>query len=151
MLSFLTFKDKEFISLISLYSEKSKTRRHFSRIQTVMSKGNNYTVYNLHGKIHREQKELNCVLPAVIVSNGRQEWYKNDKCHRDEKDENGRVLPAIIYNNGSQYWQYWYRNGKTHRDERDENGRVLPAVISNNGFQEWYVNGINETSLFVFL
>jgi hypothetical protein len=41
-------------------------------------------------------------LPAVIYSDGTQEWYKNGKRHRDND------LPAAIFR--SEY-QYWYQNG----------------------------------------
>jgi len=48
------------------------------------------------------------VLPATIYADGTQEWYRNNKLHRECKDENGLVLPAIIRANGT---RQWYRNG----------------------------------------
>jgi antitoxin component YwqK of YwqJK toxin-antitoxin module len=57
-------------------------------------------------------------LPAVIFLNDNkvetQEWYKNDKLHRDND------MPAMIIHNGT---QEWYQNGQLHRDND------LPAVI----------------------
>jgi hypothetical protein len=38
----------------------------------------------------------------VILNNGDQYWYKNDKRHREDG-------PAIIYKNGK---QEWYINGR---------------------------------------
>ena len=122
MLSFLPFKSKQFIFLISLYSNKSK--RHLSLSQTKVIRKNNYIEYTIHERTHRE------VLPAIIWSNGNQFWYKNGKCHRNDRDENGKTLPAIIWSNGT---QQWFRNGQCHRDDLDENGRLLPAAIYSIG------------------
>jgi len=142
MLTFITFKSKEFISLISLCPEKSKSKRCLSQLQTKVNRNNHYSEYSIHERTHREEKELNRILPAVVDSNGNQDWYKNGKCHRDDLDENGRVLPAIIWRNGeSNGSQFWYKNGKYHRDDRDENGRVLPAIVESNGSQYWYNDG----------
>jgi len=134
MLSFIRYKSKEFIFLISLYSGPSKSKRYLSQLQTKVI----HNDYTIHGKRHREEKELNRILPAYIKSDEVQYWYKNGNCHRDDLDDNGRVLPVIIWNDGTQIWG---KNGKLHRDDRDENGRVLPAIIWSNGGQEWYKNG----------
>ena len=141
MLSFILFKSKEFTSLISLCSEKSKSKRYISQVQTKVIRNNNYIEYSLHERMHREEKELNRVLPAIIYSTGTQLWYKNGRCHRDERDENGRVLPAYINSNGD---LYWYRNGKQHRDDLAENGKVLPAIVCSDGFLEWWIDDVKQ-------
>jgi len=71
------------------------------------------------GKLHNDNG------PAIVYSNGTQEWYKDGKCHRD----NG---PAIVYSNG---YKVWYKNGKYHREDG-------PALIYSNGDQYWYKDGI---------
>jgi hypothetical protein len=65
-------------------------------------------------------------LPAVIYSNGDQEWYKEGKRHR------GGDLPAVIYATGS---HAWYKEGRFHRDGD------LPAIIFATGDQEWHKEG----------
>jgi hypothetical protein len=42
-------------------------------------------------------------LPAIILTDGTQYWYKNGLCHRDHD------LPAVIYLDGT---QMWYNNGR---------------------------------------
>jgi len=138
MLSFTRYKSREFISILSLCSESIKLKRYLSELQTKVIKNDDYVEYSIHERIHREEKELNRVLPAIIYRNGDQYWYKNGKCHRDDLDENGRVLPAFIGNGD----KHWYKNGRIHRDDLDENGSVLPASIWNNGMQFWFKNGL---------
>jgi len=138
MLSFIRYKSKEFIFLISLYSGPSKSKRYLSQLQTKVFICNNLVEYNIHEKRHREEKDNGRVLPARIYRNGDQYWYKNGKWHRNDRDENGRVLPAIIYNNEC---QFWCKNGKVHRDDLGENGKILPAIIKSNGSQEYWING----------
>ena len=95
----------------------------------------------MNGLRHREDG------PAVIYSNGTQEWYFNGKLHREDGPavisksydawyingkkhrENG---PAVIWTNGD---QVWYLNGERHRTDG-------PAVIWTNGYHEWWVNGV---------
>ena len=64
------------------------------------------------GKLHREDG------PAVIYADGRQEFYRDGKLHREDG-------PAVIYANGR---QEFYRDGKLHREDG-------PAVIDANGYQ----------------
>jgi len=66
--------------------------------------------------------------PAVINTDGFQEWYKEGKRHR-EGDQ-----PAIIWPCGT---REWYKEGKWHR-EGDQ-----PAIIKAGGygFQAWYKEG----------
>jgi len=138
MLSFLSFKSKEFISLISLYSVQSKSKRCLSQLQTTINKSDIYIEYIVHQRLHREERELNRILPAIITDDGRSRyWYKNGRYYRD-RDENGRLLPAVIWNDGT---QEWWKNGQIHRDDTDDNGRVLPAVIYWDGSQYWCING----------
>lgn len=47
--------------------------------------------YRLDGELHRRDG------PAIIWSNGREEWYQYGRLHRD----NG---PAITWSNGTQEW-----------------------------------------------
>jgi len=139
MLRFISFKSKQFIFLISLYSKSIKTKRYLSQLQTKVNTNNDCVEYSIHHKIHREEKELNRILPASIKSDGAQFWYKNGKRHRNERDEKGRVLPSIVWNSGG---QAWYKNGKEHRDDRDENGKILPSTEFSWGTRSWCENGI---------
>ena len=75
--------------------------------------------------LHQKPHSIND-LPAVLVPNSRQEWYKNGKLHRDND------LPAVIKANGD---QRWYRHGKQHRDGD------LPAEIWEHGSRYWYRDG----------
>jgi len=134
MLRFTCYKSREFIFLVSIYSEPIKTKRCLSQLQTKIYEINDeYIEYSIHERIHREEKELNRILPAVVYTGESQYWYKNDKCHRNDRDENGKTLPAAIYSDGT---QIWFKNGEKHRDDRDEKGRVLPAVINNDKDQK---------------
>jgi len=65
-------------------------------------------------------------LPAIIKTNGTQEYYQSGLLHRSND------LPAIVRANGS---KEWWINGRRHRD----NG--LPAIVRVNGTQEYYNNG----------
>jgi hypothetical protein len=106
--------------------------------------GNKYW-HNKAGELHRDND-----LPAIVYTNGSQQWYQNDYLHRDNDK------PAIITRFGDNYWyqhdklhrdndkpavveangsQEWYQNGKIHRDNDK------PAVIQANGTQRWYQNG----------
>ena len=72
---------------------------------------------NKKGEVHRLDG------PAVILTDGSQEWYENGKNHRLDG-------PAINRPDGS---QEWFVNGKLHR----LNG---PAMIWADGTKEWWVN-----------
>lgn len=61
--------------------------------------------------------------PAVIKSDGTEEWWSNGLRHRD----NG---PAIIRTNGD---KLWWQNGKLHRSDG-------PAVVTKT-VESWYFNG----------
>ena len=76
---------------------------------------------NIAGKLHRDGDK-----PAVVYSNGTQEWWVNGQRHRD----NG--LPAIVRADGH---QEWWVNDLRHR----EGG--LPAVIWAGGRREWWIHG----------
>ena len=78
--------------------------------------------YNDRGELHGLGDK-----PAVILADGTQEWWVNDKRHRDGDK------PAYIRADGS---KEWYDNGELHR-EGDK-----PAVIYADGSQEWWVNGV---------
>lgn len=64
---------------------------------------------------------------AIICSDGKKEWWVNDKLHR-ENDQ-----PAIVYSDGT---KGWWVNDKLHR----ENGQ--PAVIFFDGHREWWIDGV---------
>ena len=57
-------------------------------------------------------------------ADGRKEWYKDGKLHRDDG-------PAIECADGS---KHWYKDGKLHRDDG-------PAIEWANGSKEWYKDG----------
>jgi len=81
-------------------------------------KGNQ--TWRLNGLLNREDG------PAMISSNGTEQWFIKDKLHR-EGDE-----PAVIFKNGN---KAWYKNGLLHREDN-------PAIIMNNGeIQEWFFHG----------
>jgi hypothetical protein len=87
----------------------------------------------IEGAIHRDGD-----LPAVVKSNGDNEWRQHDQLHR-EGDK-----PAVIAGDGSQL--SWYRDGALHR----EGG--LPAFTSQSRFYplktvEWWRHGELITSL----
>ena len=80
MLQFTLYKSKQFIFLISLYSEQSKTKRYVSNLQTVVRKNTIIIEYVLYNKLHRDDRDENGrILPAVIWGNGRKEWYQDGK------------------------------------------------------------------------
>ena len=88
--------------------------------------------------------------PVSVEKKIKQYWYRRGFLHRDDD------LPAVIYSDGTQEWwqnglrfrandgptvidakgrQKWHKNGLLHRDDDK------PAVIWENGTQEWYQNG----------
>jgi len=144
MQSFVLFKSKNFISLLSLSSIQRKSQRLISNsqsIKTIIGRLYNITIYD---RKHNENKDCsNLTLPAIFDERlYYREWYKNDKKHRDEK-ENNYTLPSCIYTNDEDI-SYWFKNGKSHRNERDENGLVLPAFIHSFADQKvmaWYIDG----------
>jgi len=74
----------------------------------------------------RENDLLHCEWgPAMIYSDGTQEWYYFDNLHRT----NG---PAVIYPDGR---QEWYCMGRRHREDG-------PAQIYPDGRQEWWHIGV---------
>ena len=72
------------------------------------------------------QEEPHCLYaPAVCWTNGRKEWWRNGKLHRDDG-------PAIEDADGS---LHWFKAGQRHRS----NG---PAIEWPTGRCDWYTNGI---------
>ncbi len=85
--------------------------------------------------------------PAVIRTDGTQEWYQHGHLHRDDG-------PAWIWADGTQVWcqrgerhrddgpaligtdgkREWYQHGDLHRDDE-------PAVIESDGTRKWYQHG----------
>jgi len=74
--------------------------------------------YNEKGQLHREDG------PAVIHTNGYEEWYQNNKLHRLDG-------PALTYIDGT---KEWHLNGFLHRLDG-------PAIERTDGRKEWWVNG----------
>jgi hypothetical protein len=74
--------------------------------------------FDEHGRLHREDG------PAVIWSDGSQNWWQHGKIHRDDG-------PAVVLADGA---QYWYQHGELHREDG-------PAVIRADGTQEWRQQG----------
>lgn len=120
--------------------------RSWEEYFTVFEVGaNNTQRRTLHGKGHSCHDE-----PAVVWSDGHQEWYQHGKPHRDGDK------PAIIWKDGRQEWyqhgqmhrgdgkpamvhtlfQCWYWRGMLHRDDDK------PAIIWADGRQEWYKHGV---------
>jgi len=134
-IEFLPFKNKAFVSLLSLENNKRIYQRELSLIQQKIKQKYFSTSYYIFGRFHREEKENGFVLPAYkYAKNQYRFYYKNNKHHREDKYE-GLVLPAII---GSCIEMY-KKNGKFHRDDK-ENGLTLPAV-SSIIHQEWWYKG----------
>lgn len=111
-----------------------------------------------NGKLHHD------TYPAWVDSDGTQQWFRNNKLHRDPVD--GVEYPAfitrvspeletwlvyewycrgelhrdsgpawVIMEDGEPTNQEWVRHGKRHRDNNE------PAVVWSNGRREWWVNG----------
>lgn len=77
-------------------------------------------IYYTNGLRHRDND-----LPAVIYSNGSQEWWFNGQLHRDNDK------PAI-----DQFkYKKWIVNGKLHRNN------TQPAVVYLGGVKEWWIDG----------
>ena len=92
------------------------TIRHFRDGSTIY--------YDKNNNIHRDDD-----LPAFIdVLHGTQEWYKNNKLHREDK-------PAIVHRDGS---HSWYRHGEHHR--------LDGPSIDWKHIRKWYVNGYDITN-----
>ena len=76
------------------------------------------TFRNTSGSFHREDG------PAVIRTDGTEEWYLNGVRHREDG-------PAAIYPSGL---QLWFLYGKRHRTDG-------PALVDAYGNEEWYLDG----------
>jgi hypothetical protein len=103
----------------------------------------------IHDIIHRENA------PALIMSNGHEEWWLNNKPHRPQTGP--FAGPAIVTSSGTEFWIHdgkihregapaiiksdetavWYENGLKHRIN-------APAVIRSDGGQEWWYNGMRH-------
>lgn len=100
--------------------------------------------------------------PSLILPNGTKIWHKNDKKHRETKDEKGFILPAVITFDGTKIWynndlffrdndlpsiewadgtKEWYHGKVLHRVTKNSKGNTLPAVIYMSGEMQWYKNG----------
>lgn len=66
-----------------------------------------------------------------------EEWRKEGKEHREERDSSERLLPAVIYyrEDGRVQREVWFHNGFRNRGcetERDSDGEVKPSYIEYN-------------------
>lgn len=75
---------------------------------------NGHTICYEDDKIHCEDG------PAVIYSDGTQQWWLNNELHREDG-------PAVILPDGT---QEWWLNDKVHREDG-------PAIIYPDGSYEW--------------
>lgn len=66
--------------------------------------------------------------PAIIYSDGDEEWYYHDVLHRVGG-------PAVTWINGT---LEWYVNGRHHREDG-------PAIEWADGMNEWFLNGQHLT------
>ena len=73
--------------------------------------------YNREGNIHREDG------PAIICSNGSEEYFIDGERHREDG-------PAIIQADGT---EFYYINGRKHRIDG-------PAYIQSDGYKAYYRN-----------
>jgi len=80
----------------------------------------NIYFYNKAGKLHRSEGQ-----PAVIKTDGSEEWYINGELHRDNN------LPAIIKASG---YKAWYSHGKLYRSDG------LHTIETSTGDREWRTN-----------
>ena len=65
------------------------------------------------------------IIEHIIYPNGHEEWYQNDKLHRDNDQ------PACINTDGR---MEWYKNGKLHRDDDNK-----PIIVREDGSMIWYI------------
>ncbi len=106
-----------------------------------VEKTSSLTRYTRDGKAHREDG------PALIYSDGYNEWYFDGQLHREDG-------PAVEYANGTKEWwlngerhrvdgpafihpcgdSYWYQNNRLHRVDG-------PAVEYANGNYEYFFEG----------
>jgi len=86
--------------------------------KTIVILSNGDQQWFLNDRLHREDG------PAIIRSNGTVAWYLNNRLHREDG-------PTAIWSDGS---QHWWLNGEKHRQDG-------PADIWADGSQSWYLNG----------
>jgi len=125
MISFLPFKSKDFISLLSLRNPRT-TQRKISILQTKKSVTYNEDTlffekeYRINNYLHREEIKYKRIMPAYL-------FYIN----------------KLIVDRGYYYeYEEWYKNGKIHREGYDYDGNLLPAGWSTNKERKWYKNGV---------
>lgn len=93
-----------------------------ARVDISITCENNKLIWRLHNKIHRVYG------PAIMYSDGSEEWYYLDKYHRG-KDESGLERAARV--SGRNY--FWYKYGIPHRKHG-------PAIISPK-HEIWFYRG----------
>jgi len=113
-LTFLPFKSKVGITLLSLESEQIDIEYIICNKQTITEKFGDEIYDSIFGRFHKEKDE-----PSIIMKR-KSTWHRNDKMHRTRKDENGLTLPA----RKSKYCE-WYNNGKRHRIDKDKKGNYM--------------------------
>ena len=98
-----------------------KTIKYEMKFRTIERQGWR-TNYKLDGKMHRTDG------PAVIFSNGDEDWYINDKLHRSDG-------PAMIRVN---YRSYWFNNDNLHRLDGPAIEYVREEDKQHN---QWWIDG----------
>jgi len=173
MLRFYPFKSKNFISLLSLSNIQRIQQRKCCVLQQQKKNVNkNKTLYHIFDRLHREEKgifhtytvddtirketfcyyenehiDIISTLPAMIDTHFNQTfYYKNNKQHREDKDNYGKTLPAEI----RYELKVYMKNGKIHRDLQDTDfyDNALPALCYNEYMGDysdtWYYKGLKH-------
>jgi len=129
--TFLPFKSKQFISLLSLICNHRKQQRYVSVLQTEIKQTNNGVGYEIRNLgCHREEKDVNGYLLPAFISPDFLTWGKNGKIHRIEKDLiTKETLPAIEYTDGV---NAWFIKGKVFRIDKDDKGYSLHTMFRDS-------------------
>jgi len=131
--TFLPFKSKQFISLLSLICNHRKQQRYVSVLQTEITEHDETVSKRINNFLHSEEKDKDNLTVYTIRKRDSRSWYKNGKYHRQDKISiNGRIetLPALIFGDGSMFWAKY---NFMARDDKDENGYYLHNTFSNCG------------------
>lgn len=155
----LELLDKVVFGIVASFAQDNETAESFSTLAGSRSYyyiDNNCTYRN--GLLHSINDE-----PAIVLSDGTCQWYKNGQMHRDPNPITGITKPAAVYPDGTKMWYKhgerhrdndepavedsngcysWYKNGKLHRDPNPITGKVGPAIIYPDGSQFWYWENI---------
>jgi len=108
-------------SFLSVLGTKRGSNRQLSTDEALYclrnSSGSIFYYLTEGGPLHRENG------PAVIHSEGGEEWFSNGKRHREDG-------PAVTRSDGR---KEWWVNDELHREGK-------PAIVAPGGREEWYVH-----------